>query len=53
MTTGFIDEHGHPLLEVEVGGNRTTVTVSALVDSGFVVSFAFQSRSPFLLGSSL
>ncbi|MFQ6116097.1 MAG: hypothetical protein ACE5NG_18710 [bacterium] len=35
MIEGFIDEHGHPLVEVEVGGSQTSVKVSALVDSGF------------------
>ncbi|MDZ7291438.1 MAG: hypothetical protein ONB44_07650 [candidate division KSB1 bacterium] len=35
MTEGLINEHGHPLVEVEVSGSRTTVKLSALLDSGF------------------
>ena len=35
MIEGFIDKHGHAIIEVEVGGSRTTVKLSALVDSGF------------------
>ena len=35
MVKGFIDEHGNPLIEVEVGGRKETTNVLTLVDSGF------------------
>ena len=35
MIGGSIDQYGHPLIEVEVGGIRGTTKVFALVDSGF------------------
>ena len=35
MTAGLINKHGHPLVEIEVSGSRTTVKLSALLDSGF------------------
>jgi len=35
MIEGFIDKQGHVIIEVEVAGSRSTVKLSALLDSGF------------------
>jgi len=35
MITGFVDQYGHPLVELEVRGFKKEEKVLALIDSGF------------------
>lgn len=35
MIRGYIDENGMPVVNVTVGGIRSQITISALVDTGF------------------
>lgn len=35
MIKGFIDEYGHPLIEIEMSGRKDKLKMLALVDSGF------------------